>query len=132
MAANALTVIILFEAAGLDHANALTAAAFIGIAQWAGRMADFLGGRRWSGFVTGLAAAALFPLSFIVLLLTGSFGGAMLFAMLSGIASGITAVTRATLPLQIFPAGAYARASAQLAVPSTSPLPSHRLYSAPS
>jgi len=113
----ALTIIVLFEAAGLDHAGALTAAAFIGIAQWAGRMVDFLGGRRCSGFVTGLAASALFPLSFIVLLLTSSFVGAVLFAMLYGIASGVTAVTRATLPLQIFPDSAYARASAQLAVP---------------
>ncbi|EUB98718.1 major facilitator superfamily MFS_1 [Rhizobium sp. CF080] len=113
----ALTIIILFEAQGLDHASALAAAAFIGIAQWAGRLVDFLGGRRWSGFVTGLAASALFPLSFIVLLLTSNFAGAMLFAALYGLASGITAVTRATLPLQIFPAGSYARASAQLAVP---------------
>ncbi|WP_298955172.1 MFS transporter [uncultured Methylobacterium sp.] len=113
----ALTIIILLEAAGLDHARALTAAAFIGLAQWAGRMLDVLGGRRWSGFVTGLAATALFPLSFVVLLLVSDFAGAMLFATLYGIASGITAVTRATLPLRIFPAGAYARASAQLAVP---------------
>ncbi|WP_349956530.1 MFS transporter [Rhizobium sp. ZPR3] len=113
----ALTIIILFEAAGLDHASALAAAAFIGIARWAGRMVDFLGGRRWSGFATGLAGSALFPVSFAVLLLSNSFAGAMLFATLYGIASGITAVTRATLPLQIFPTGAYARASAQLAVP---------------
>lgn len=113
----ALTIIILFEAAGLDHASALTAAAFIGIAQWAGRMVDFLGGRHLSGFVTGLAGAVLFPLSCAMLLSTSSFVGAMLFATLYGIASGITAVTRATLPLQIFPPGAYARAAARLAVP---------------
>ncbi len=113
----ALTIIILFEAAGLDRASALAAAAFIGIAQWAGRMVDFLGGRRWSSFVTGLAASALFPLSFIVLLLTSNFAGAMLFATLYGVASGVTTVARATLPLQIFPTGAYARASSQLAVP---------------
>ena len=113
----ALTIIILFEASGLDHASALAAAALIGLAQWAGRVVDFLGGLRWSGFVTGLTASALFPLSFIVLLLTSNFVGAVLFAGLYGVASGVTAVTRATLPLQIFPAGAYARASAQLAVP---------------
>lgn len=113
----ALTIIILFEAAGLEHASALAAAACIGIAQWAGRMVDFLGGRRWSGFLTGLVGSALFPLSFVVLLMTSNFVGAILFAVLYGIASGVTAVTRATLPLQIFPAGAYARASAQLAVP---------------
>ncbi|WP_245410823.1 MFS transporter [Rhizobium sp. JAB6] len=113
----ALTIIILFEAAGLDHAGALAAAAFIGIARWAGRLVDFLGGRRWSGFFIGLTGSALFPLSFAVLLLSNSFTGAMLFAALYGIASGITAVTRATLPLQIFPTGTYARASARLAVP---------------
>ncbi|WP_083219557.1 MFS transporter [Rhizobium rhizogenes] len=113
----ALTIVILFEAAGLDHASALAVAAFMGIARWAGRMIDSLGGRRWSGFIIGLAGSALFPLSFIVLLLTSNFVGAMLFATLYGIASGATAVTRATLPLQIFPTGAYARASAQLAVP---------------
>jgi MFS family permease len=113
----ALTIIILLETAGLDHASALAAAALIGIAQWAGRMVDLIGGRRWSGFVIGLAASALFPLSFIVFLLTGNFIGAALFATLYGIASGATNVTRTTLPLQIFPAGAYARASTQLAVP---------------
>ncbi|TFF21758.1 MFS transporter [Jiella endophytica] len=113
----ALTIIILFERGGLDHTSALAAAAFIGIAQWAGRMIDFLGGRRWSGFVSGLFAAALFPLSFVALLVLSDFTGAMIFATLYGLASGITAVTRATLPLQIFPVAAYARASAQLAVP---------------
>ena len=113
----ALTIIILFEAKGLDHASALTAAASIGIAQWAGRMIDVAGGWRLSGFAMGLAGMALFPLSFMALLLSGGFLGAMLFAALYGIASGITAVTRATLPLEIFPGDAYAHASARMAVP---------------
>jgi MFS family permease len=113
----ALTIIILFEAKGLDHASALAAAAFIGVAQWAGRMADFLGGRRWSGLTVGLAGSALFPLSFIVLIVSNSFTGAILFAILYGVASGVTAVARATLPLQLFPPGAYARSSARMSVP---------------
>lgn len=113
----ALTIIILFEASGLSHASALAAASCIGIAQWAGRLFDFLGGGRWSGFATGLAAAALFPLSFIVLLLGGSFASAVLFAVVYGMAGGVIAVSRATLPLLVFPAGAYARASARLAMP---------------
>ncbi len=113
----ALTIIILFETSGIAHAGALMAASFIGIAQWAGRMIDVLGSRRHLGIVTALAAAALFPLSFVILLLTGDLAGAMLFALLYGIAGGITAVARATLPLQVFPARAYARAAAQLAVP---------------
>lgn len=113
----ALTIIILFEAAGLSHASALAAASFIGIAQWAGRLFDFLGGGRWSGFALGLAASALFPLSFIVLLSAESFTGALLFALVYGMAGGVIAVSRATLPLQVFPAAAYARASARLAMP---------------
>ncbi|TNC16311.1 MFS transporter [Methylobacterium terricola] len=113
----ALTFIILFEAAGLDHAEALTAASFIGLAQWAGRLIDVLGGRRWSGFALGLTAYALFPVSFVVLLLIRGLPGTMLFATLYGVASGINAITRATLPLQIFPVGAYARAASRLTVP---------------
>ena len=113
----ALTIIFLFEAKGLDHAAALAAAAFIGIAQWAGRMVDVLPGNRLSGLAIGLAGSALFPLSFVVLLLSNGFAGAIMFATLYGIASGVTAVSRATLPLQLFPSGAYARASARMAVP---------------
>ncbi|WP_442792911.1 MFS transporter [Rhizobium sp. SL86] len=113
----ALTIIVVLEASGLNHSSALTAAAFIGIAQWAGRLVDLVGGRRLSSFLTGLVGSILFPLSFIILVLTDSVYGAMLFATLYGVASGITAVTRATLPLQIFPPDAYARASARLAVP---------------
>jgi len=113
----AITIIILFETKGLDHTSALAAAAFIGIAQWAGRMTDLAGGHRWSGLAMSLAGAALFPASFIVLLATNSFGGAVVFAVLYGIASGITAVARATLPLELFPPGAYARSSARMSVP---------------
>ena len=113
----ALTIIILFEAKGLDHASAVSAAAFIGVSQWAGRMVDFVGGTRWSGLTSGLAGSLLFPFSFIILLLSDSTTGAILFAALYGLASGITAIARATLPLQLFPAGAYARASARMAVP---------------
>ncbi|MGE7368072.1 MFS transporter [Neorhizobium sp. NPDC001467] len=57
----ALTIITLFEAGGLDHASALSAAALIGVAQWGGRMIDFLGAHRFSGFAVGLCGAALFP-----------------------------------------------------------------------
>lgn len=113
----ALTIIILFEAAGLDHAGAVTAAACIGLAQWAGRMADLLSGGRCTGPGAALAAAALFPLSFLLLMLADGFAGALLFALLYGAASGLNAVIRATLPLQLFPPGAYARAAAGLAVP---------------
>jgi MFS family permease len=113
----ALTIIILFEAKGLNHASALAAAAFIGMAQWAGRMADLLVGRRWSGLAMSIAGSALFPLSFVVLIASNSVVGAFVFSTLYGIASGITAVARATLPLELFPPGAYARSAARMSVP---------------
>lgn len=112
-----LTIIILFEARGLDHASALAAASFIGIAQWAGRLTEVVIGNRWSGIAIALIGALLFPVSFLILLVTGGFPGAIIFASLYGLASGITAVARATLPLDMFPPGTYARITAQMALP---------------
>lgn len=112
-----LTIIILFQARGLSQAEAISAAALIGIAQLAARVVDFLGSKRWSGLATGLVTSLLFPASFGLLLLAGGFPTAALFACLYGLAGGATAVARATLPLEIFPPQAYARASARLAVP---------------
>lgn len=113
----ALIIIVLLEANGLDHVSAVTAASFIGIAQLAGRLVDFVVGKRMSILGIALVGFALFPAGLIVLLVTGELVGAMTFAVLYGVASGITTVTRATLPLQIFSPDAYARASARLAVP---------------
>lgn len=112
-----LTIIILFQARGLSQAEAIAAAALIGIAQLTARFVDFLGSRRWSGLATALVTSLLFPASFAFLLLAGGFTTAALFACLYGLAGGATAVARATLPLEIFPSEAYARASARLAVP---------------
>lgn len=112
-----LTIIVLFEARGLSHAEAISAAALIGIAQLAARLIDFLGSRRWSGVTTALVTSLLFPLSFALLLFLGGFPTAATFACLYGLAGGATAVARATLPLEIFPPDAYARASSRLAVP---------------
>ena len=64
----------------------------------------------------GLVGSALFPLSFIVLIRASGFTGAVVFAILYGIVSGITAIARATLPLEFFPPGAYARSSAILSM----------------
>jgi predicted MFS family arabinose efflux permease len=112
-----LTTIILFEASGLDHASALFAAAMIGLAQWGARLAELLLGRHLSPLATSIAAAALFPVSFSVLIVASGFPAGILFALLYGMAGGTTAVARATLPLHIFSAAAYARASSRLAVP---------------
>nr|WP_314258495.1 MFS transporter [uncultured Devosia sp.] len=112
-----LTIIILFEARGLTHADAIAAAALIGIAQLAARLVDFLGSKHWSGLATALVTSLLFPASFALLFFTNGFPMAALFACLYGLAGGATAVARATLPLEIFPSDAYARASARLAVP---------------
>ncbi|WP_202944637.1 hypothetical protein [Ketogulonicigenium vulgare] len=93
----ALTIIILFEAGGLTPAEAMLAAAVIGIAQWGGRVLDFFAGRYIPPLIMGLTGAALFPLSFFFLIANAGFSATMGFAVLYGVAGGITAVARATL-----------------------------------
>ncbi|MGN6033079.1 MAG: MFS transporter [Thermomicrobiales bacterium] len=112
-----LTLIPLFEDRGLTRAEAVAIASSLGLVQIGARAVDVLGGRRWSGLTTGLAASTVLPLAYI-LLLTGSGSPVVLtFVTLYGLAGGAMAVARSTIPLAVFPREAYARASMRLALP---------------
>jgi predicted MFS family arabinose efflux permease len=112
-----LTLIPLFEDRGLTRAEAVAIASSLGLVQIGARAVDVLGGRRWSGLTTGLAASTVLPLAYI-LLLTGSGRPVVLsFVALYGLAGGAMAVARSTIPLAVFPREAYARASMRLALP---------------
>ncbi|HWK81169.1 MAG TPA: MFS transporter [Thermomicrobiales bacterium] len=112
-----LTLIPLFEDRGLTRAEAVAIASSLGLVQIGARAVDVLGGRRWSGLTTGLAASTVLPLAYI-LLLTGSGQTVVLtFVALYGLAGGAMAVARSTIPLAVFPREAYARASVRLALP---------------
>lgn len=112
-----LTIITLFESRGLDHGTAIVIASFVGVAALSARLIDFLASRRWNSLATGLVAGAGLPASFAILIFgTGELAAAA-FVALYGLTSGILAVARSTIPLDLFPAGAYARASSMLALP---------------
>jgi len=112
-----LTIITLFEGRGLEHGMAVVVASFIGVTALTARLVDFAAGKRWNSLATGLAAAAALPLSFAVLIVGTGAPAAIAFVAVYGLASGVLAVARSTMPLDLFPPGAYARASSMLALP---------------
>jgi hypothetical protein len=72
-----------------------------------------------SGLATGLVAAIVMPLGFLVLLLGGPTDWAIAaFMLLYGGATGAMAVARATMPLVFYDAAAFARASSHIALPA--------------
>lgn len=112
-----LTVITLFEGRGVEHGTAVLIASFVGVTALLARLVDMLAGRRWNSLATGLVAAAALPLSFAVLIAGAGAPAAIGFVAVYGLSSGVLAVARSTMPLDLFPAAAYARASSMLALP---------------
>ncbi|MDR3474022.1 MAG: MFS transporter [Devosia sp.] len=112
-----LTIITLFEGRGIDHATAVLIASFIGLMQFPARLFNFAGGRWLGGLGVALLAGAGLPVSFVLLAFGAGTPAAIVFVVVYGLAGGIMAVARATMPLDLFPAAAYARASSMLALP---------------
>ena len=112
-----LTLIPLFEDRGLGRTEAVAIASSLGLITIASRLIDMLGGRRWTGLTTGLVAAAVLPIAYILLLVGSGSTVIIAFVVLYGLAGGAMAIARSTIPLAVFPRAAYARASARLALP---------------
>lgn len=112
-----LTIVTLFEGRGLDHGTAVLVASCLGVVAIFARLVDFAVGRRFNSLATGLAAGVALPLSFAILIIWSGAPAAIAFVAVYGLASGILAVARSTMPLDLFPAAAYARASSMLALP---------------
>ena len=112
-----LTIITLFEGRGIDHPTAVLIGSFIGLGQFVARALNFVGGRRSSELATGLLASMALPFSFAVLIGFTGMPAAIGFVILYGLAGGAMAVARSTMPLELFPPAAYARASSMLALP---------------
>ncbi|UXN68026.1 hypothetical protein N8A98_00450 (plasmid) [Devosia neptuniae] len=112
-----LTVITLFESRGLEPGRAILIASFVGVAALSARLIDLVASHHWNSLATGLTAAAGLPVSFAILMFGNGELAAAAFVALYGLTSGILAVARSTIPLDLFPAAAYARASSMLALP---------------
>jgi MFS family permease len=111
----------LLLAAGTSTVAAITAAALLGPAQVAARLAEFFAAReyRYHPIITARIATALHPVGALVL---GLFGGAPLaasaFAVVHGAGNGMITIAKGTLPLALFGASGYGARQGLLEVPS--------------
>jgi predicted MFS family arabinose efflux permease len=103
---------------GHDPASALLLASLIGPAQVAVRLVELMFGHRYAISSSALFAAAVLPLGLgLALLAGGNFAIALLCLLAYGIANGLKAVLRATLPLALFGRAQFGAYLGRLALP---------------
>lgn len=113
-------VIQLLRTMGTADARAIQLGSLLGVMQVSARALDYVGGARWDGLTTGLIAAAVLPISFLLLMIGGPADYAVLgFLALYGMANGIMTVARATMPLVFYDQADYARAASRIAFPQS-------------
>ncbi|MBU8874403.1 MFS transporter [Reyranella sp. MMS21-HV4-11] len=103
---------------GHDPASALLLASLIGPAQVAVRVVELVFGHRYAISSSTLFAAAVLPLGLgLAFLAGGNFAVALLCLVAYGIANGLKAVLRATLPLALFGRAQFGTYLGRLALP---------------
>lgn len=103
---------------GHDPASALLLASLIGPAQVAVRIVELVFGHRYAISTSTLFAAAVLPLGLgLAFLAGGNFAVALLCLVAYGIANGLKAVLRATLPLALFGRAQFGSYLGRLALP---------------
>ncbi|HEX9462130.1 MAG TPA: MFS transporter [Alphaproteobacteria bacterium] len=107
----------LLERAGATPVAAIAAAALIGPAQVAARVAEFFLLRRIHPLVSARVAASLHPLGAIVLAAIGP-PGAALFAIFYGAGNGLLTIARGTVPLALFGPQGYGERTGLLGAPA--------------
>ena len=113
-------VIQLLRTMGTGDSRAIQLGSLLGVMQVSARALDYLGGARWDGLTTGLIAATVLPLSFLLLMIGGPAEYAVFgFLALYGMANGIMTVARATMPLVFYDQADYARAASRIAFPQS-------------
>ena len=107
----------LLNALGVGPAAAVGAAALVGPAQVAARLAEFALVRRIHPLVSGRVAVAMFPIGAGLLITFGAIAAAP-FAILYGAGNGLFTIVRGALPLALFGERNYGRRLGVLNVPS--------------
>ncbi len=103
---------------GHDPATALLLASLIGPAQVAVRAIELGFGHRYSVMGSALFAAAVLPVGLgLAWLAGGNFAVALVCIMAYGVANGLKAVLRATLPLALFGRAQFGTVMGRLALP---------------
>jgi len=107
----------LLQGAGASPLEAVAAAALVGPAQVAARLAEFLILRRIHPLVSARIATTLHPLGAVALALMGPAGVAP-FAILYGAGNGLLTIARGTVPLAIFGPRGYGERTGLLGAPA--------------
>ena len=107
----------LLERAGVTPLQAVAAAALMGPAQVAARLAEFFILRRGHPLISARIAATLHPLGAAVLALMGP-AGAAIFATLYGAGNGLLTIARGTVPLAVFGPRGYGERTGLLGAPA--------------
>ena len=107
----------LLEATGATPAEAIAAAALVGPAQVAARLAEFGLLRRAAPIITARLAAGLHPVGAALLAIVGA-PAAIPFVLLHGGGNGLLTIARGTLPLAMFGASGYGLRTGLLAAPA--------------
>ena len=103
---------------GYDPATALLLGSLIGPAQVAVRAVELTFGHRYSIMTSALFAAAMLPLGLgLAWWAGGNFAIALVCIMAYGVANGLKAVLRATLPLALFGRAQFGTVMGRLALP---------------
>ncbi|MBP7815619.1 MAG: MFS transporter [Phenylobacterium sp.] len=107
----------LLNALGVSPAAAVGAAALVGPAQVAARLAEFALVRRIHPLVSGRVAVAMFPIGAGLLIAFGGIAAAP-FTILYGAGNGLFTIVRGALPLALFGDRNYGRRLGVLNVPA--------------
>ena len=107
----------LLHAAGASPAGAIAAAALVGPAQVAARLAEYGMMRHAHPLVSARIAAVLHPVGALALAL---FGGpaAVVFTLLHGAGNGLLTIAKGTLPLALFGPAGYGLRTGLLSAPA--------------
>lgn len=109
--------------------SAVVVGTIFGPSQFASRLVNIIIGNRLSAIAVAILSTTLIPLAFLMLLLPPPvplIAGAILFAMLFGMGSGLNSIVQGTLPLALFGHQGYGEilgkiTAARLIVSSTAP-----------
>jgi MFS family permease len=107
----------LLERMGATTVQAIAAAALVGPAQVAARLAEFLIMRHMHPLVSARFAACMHPVGAAILGLVGS-PAATVFALLHGAGNGLLTIARGTVPLALFGPEGYGARTGLLGAPA--------------
>jgi predicted MFS family arabinose efflux permease len=113
-----LHFITVFEGLGHTALSALFLASLIGPASMAARLLEVSFAGKYSAVAVGVAAIAAMVGSLVLFVLAGgSFWGGVVVALLYGGSTGVAALSRATIPLELFGPERYGTILGRLSLP---------------